>query len=885
MRKTLFILLSLLSFAAFAQNDTAFWFAAPNITNQHDRDSTIYFRITTSNYNADVTISQPHNTINFPSVTNSMGSYQTWSFSLRNFKQWTENTPADSILNYGFYITSTAPVNAYYEKAGISNDAIFNLKGKNALGTEFYTSGQTAWPYVNWYYGDDYPERGFVIVATEDGTNVTITPKQSIIGHVAGLPFTKTLNRGQTYAAVRDTLSLTGFLEGSHIVSDKPIAVTLYDDSQIQPDSSFLPKSKFDLIGDQTFPVSVTGKEYIATKGKIKDRDEYIFITAIQNGTQLTINGITVPTILNAGDTYPFHFADALADTMFVHIKSNNKIYAYQVTGIERELTASILPPIDLCTGSTVAGFMRSPINDVGKSFFITLLIRSDPGAEGAFSLYVGNTLIPGAIPASAFKTITSKWKAAQIDLTSVIPEGAACRIENPNLFHLGIVNAASLVSEFGYFSDLNPTEVAAYIAKVDTNYFYTCVGKPIQLIAEGGDTYRWIDSIYLDDPHVATPKATFTKTDSVKYRVEVSGCNPLDTAEVTVIALFTPPAPEGQSVLACITDPVIPPITLDSNLLPGAIFDWYSDPGLTTLAHESTDTFYNTGNTAEGTYQFWVMQRMDTVCKSPANLISLTISRPLGLKAGTTTPMSACSDQLVDLNTTITGNDPGGFWVDTMHTGRLSAGIFNPSGIKGGTFEFVYTFLYVGCPVEKASVLIHTDSIQPLITCPGTIEKTVSLGNTYNVTDNEFNPISCSDNCLFSYSNDINNDSTLMGGVIVGSREITWTIRDSGLNINTCVTKFILKLDEIPNTITPNGDGHNDFFDVEVMKTCPTCILEIFDRWGKKIFVSNPGYTNKWYGTEDGSEGGARVPVDTYHYLIRDGDKAMHKGFISVVY
>ena len=76
-----------------------------------------------------------------------------------------ENKPVNQILNYGIYISSTAPITAYYEEASTNNPDLISLKGKNALGTEFYTPFQNL---LNSQYSQS--KAGIDIVASEDNT-------------------------------------------------------------------------------------------------------------------------------------------------------------------------------------------------------------------------------------------------------------------------------------------------------------------------------------------------------------------------------------------------------------------------------------------------------------------------------------------------------------------------------------------------------------------------------------------------------------------------------------------------------------------------------------------------------------------------------------------
>jgi len=52
----------------------------------------------------------------------------------------------------------------------------------------------------------------------------------------------------------------------------------------------------------------------------------------------------------------------------------------------------------------------------------------------------------------------------------------------------------------------------------------------------------------------------------------------------------------------------------------------------------------------------------------------------------------------------------------------------------------------------------------------------------------------------------------------------------------------------EVPNIITPNGDGVNDYFKIKNIEKLESSTLRIYNRWGKKIFEASP-YNNDWDG------------------------------------
>ncbi len=502
-----------------AQTDTLFWFAAPYVTTGHCSGATcpggqpILLRISTLNLAATVTISEPADTTFIPIILN-IPANSTVSQDITSRRALIENIPVNTVNKHGLQIRSDNLVTAYYEVNQWYNPEIYALKGKNALGTEFYISSQNVWSNGGY---TPTPYSSFEIVATEDNTIVTITPSKNIVGHTAGTTFTILLNKGQTYSATATSQTAANHLMGSHVTSDKPIAITISDDSVAKDGCR-------DLIGDQTIPVNIIGKEYIIMKGQMFT-DERFFILAVQNNTAITINGVYVTTI-NAGQTYSEAF------TTNTHVEATNPIYMYHVSGFQCELGSAILPPIDQCTGSTQVGFTRS----IGQDFYLNIMVRV--GAESGFILNGDgpNTIIP----ASAFSLVpgSTEWMAAQINFTAgtTIPVGAASLLSNTiDLFHMGIINGNSSVGcRYGYFSDFNVLHIGAIVAGTGSDVIKRCYGESAQLIATGGTHYVWSPAQDLDNPNIQSPIASPLTT--TKYTVTVSGaCNMTDSASITV--------------------------------------------------------------------------------------------------------------------------------------------------------------------------------------------------------------------------------------------------------------------------------------------------------------------------------------------------------------
>ncbi|WP_207493552.1 PKD domain-containing protein [Aridibaculum aurantiacum] len=73
-----------------------------------------------------------------------------------------------------------------------------------------------------------------------------------------------------------------------------------------------------------------------------------------------------------------------------------------------------------------------------------------------------------------------------------------------------------------------------------------------------------------------------------------------------------------------------------------------------------------------------------------------------------------------------------------------------------------------------------------------------------------------------------------------------------------------LLKALRIPSAFSPNADGINDTWIIEHLETYPGATVEVFDRYGRQVFMSY-GYKKPW----DGSFNNNALPVGTYYYII----------------
>ncbi len=528
------IFIFVFTFQSFAQTDTEFWFAAPNVTSGHDGNRLEFnMRFSSFGLPSEVTISMPANPDFDPIVINlDANDTKTVEIYEDDFMDQVRNYPPMEVLNRGVLIEATNYITAYYEISTPDNPDIYSLKGDNALGNEFYV------PFQNYYRnGPAYTPRPYSsidIVATRDNTEITVTPTNPV-WQKGNEEFTIVLNRGESYAVVPDDYQGAGQqpgnrLGGTKIESNRPIVIITSDDSV----DAYPHAGCKDVIGDQIIPVDLIGTEYIAMKGRL-NIPEHFYIIGTQDGTDIYIDNEFEATI-DESETYRYEFIEQKP----YYISTSNPTYVYHVAGFGCEMGGAILPPINVCTGSTEVSFTRSK----GESFFLNILVRV--GAQDGFILNGDENLIN----ADDFEPVlgNDQWMVGEFEFgQGVIPVGEPSHIQNTeDVFHLGIINGAGSTGVlYGYFSDFQELEIDAFEGGTGSSQMIGCHGESFRLVATGGIDYSWTPTDYLDDPTSSTPLAT--PPHDMEYWTTVSGaCDMIDSTSVSiflfdpVISLFT---------------------------------------------------------------------------------------------------------------------------------------------------------------------------------------------------------------------------------------------------------------------------------------------------------------------------------------------------------
>jgi gliding motility-associated-like protein len=431
-----------------AQVDTVFWFAAPWVTPDHAGNRPMAFRVSSFGQTTTVRIQQPASTYDTTFIMPANSLFSKFLTHL-HLAGRVETKPANTVKQTGFKITSDFPITVVYDFLSSGNNPeTYCLTGQNGMGTEFVTPFQTMWQNENLTSDVDtngvieQPYQAFSIVATQPNTTVWIKPRCAVKGgHPANVTYSVTLNAGESYAVenlVQNTNVSGNNLSGSIVASDKPVSVTVSDDS-VNPD----PAGCYDLMGEQIVPTDVIGKEYIINKGFVyypnnppdPNVKDYLFVVATQNFTSVTVeDGVTsITVLLNQGETY----RDSVVNPL-THVIADKNVYVIHGSGYGCELGEALIPPLN-CSGSGQISFTRT----TNTNFLLNILCKA--GDEGAFTLNGSTTLLP----ASTFTVVPGTggaWMGAQKQFnTAEIPINTASFISNSNgFFSMGVIDGGA---------------------------------------------------------------------------------------------------------------------------------------------------------------------------------------------------------------------------------------------------------------------------------------------------------------------------------------------------------------------------------------------------------------------------------------------------------
>ena len=249
--------------------------------------------------------------------------------------QWVDLslTNTQTAQNLGLVLTSTKNVSVY-----VASRMEYSFDASNILPITALTGDYIIQDYPGYDHGGKANEATFVIVATEDNTQVTIVPKiKTRTGSPAGSPIKVTLKRGEVYHVASENEAGSTF-SGTTINANKKIAVFAGDVNTDVPG----PKSARDCLYEQAMPTAFWGTEFIVSRSMGKDADR-VRITAQNDHTDIYIDGILYKT-LNARETFEVELSEGDLPANVMPSEGNGTPYEALLSGTDAHFIQTTCP-------------------------------------------------------------------------------------------------------------------------------------------------------------------------------------------------------------------------------------------------------------------------------------------------------------------------------------------------------------------------------------------------------------------------------------------------------------------------------------------------------------------------------------------------------------
>ncbi|WP_185731355.1 gliding motility-associated C-terminal domain-containing protein [Larkinella rosea] len=382
------------------------------------------------------------------------------------------------------------------------------------------------------------------------------------------------------------------------------------------------------------------------------------------------------------------------------------------------------------------------------------------------------------------------------------------------------------------------------------------CDGKSVILKApEGNYTYAW-----LKDGRLLTGSkdAAFQPHETGEYKVQIgstaTGCTVTDSILVRVnpkpLASILPPSTK----VACAGDT----IRLVAVANPLYTYQWLNTGTVLNQEVKSTLAVTQTGH--------FVVTVTDTnQCQSSSDevLLQFNAAPPAAIM-----PFPAvCENATVPLVLTA---EPGGgtFTGVGRAAGAVTGSEFDPTKTGPGVYEITYTLNQVGntCPGRARQTVVVLPA--PSITVS---DVTVRRGSEVQLNKNSVDSLS------YYWTPSVGLSSPVIAQPFASvDTTTTYQVRATspqGCQFTTKLTVSVITVLFVPDAFTPNNDGVNDSWEIRGIADFPNCRVEVYNRWGNPVFVSQ-GYQQPWDGRSEGQD----LPPAIYQYVIKPGGSQPHR-------
>ncbi|HLP14493.1 MAG TPA: gliding motility-associated C-terminal domain-containing protein [Flavobacteriales bacterium] len=360
------------------------------------------------------------------------------------------------------------------------------------------------------------------------------------------------------------------------------------------------------------------------------------------------------------------------------------------------------------------------------------------------------------------------------------------------------------------------------------------CNGSSVTLTASGVPSYSW-------NTGPTTASITVTPTSDFMYVVSYTS-GPCTVSDSTFICVYAVPS---ASILAVDSVCAGTPVTFTALVVSGTTPYTYNWSGLAsgiTASITATPAF-------SGTETITILDANGCTTSATTNLVVLPV--PI-----ITSSADTCICYGESVNITASGTP-----VYSWNTGETTATI-TVSPLVNSTYTVTYSN---GICTSTASTDV---CVNPLPVVIASADTSVEFDHPVIIHATGTGP--------FEWSPSNSLSCAICPDPEAAAQETTTyivsTTNEFGCTAQDDITVSVYYVIHIPNIITPNGDGMNDYFHVIGMPANSS--IQIFNRWGNLLYES-ASYDNKWSTETDG----------VYYYVFTTPDSKNFSGFFHVAH
>lgn len=755
--------------------------------------------------------------------------------------------------NKGLFITASHPVmvNLRNIASDTFGSSTANIKG-NASLVSFGSEGLGLEFRVGYYRisnaGLSSGGAVYSVMATEDGTTVDL-PALSI-----------TLDRGESYLFMAEI--------GDLVTADKLVVMNTGSYGDTPQLCGFSGQDGEDGTFDQIAPIQSLGRNYMVVRGEGTAPNpqqanqffgsEQTTVIAAEPNTALTIQhfnpdgtpfGVPFPiTLPSAGESFSFYHGNGQDPFSSSLITSNNPVIVYSGTAVTCETDISTVLPIGGCSGSLniqTKKFIDYNSSDLPYFGFCIIESATVPVFLNGQNIETTTGNLRIALGTSGFYLITFNnvqfGNPANLIITSAMPLTSS------------LVQQGAGFSMSAFFSSFGEAAQSPIVAKRNDDCSVTLQAQ------SGFGQYRWykdgaifknttVNSLQITESGkyaVQVMKDCGWSGVSVPIEVRVDPCSDLsvikertaqNNLDVTFTINVTNLNPHFTEPKAVVTD-----------LLPNGFT--YVSSTTTKGSYDNSTGIWNVGTLAPNQTETLTI---DCVINGEGNYINTA---------------------------TAEGEYPDTDVKNNKDTATIDVFVADIDAIKDDGKQFYnkgevlnYTIKVLNRGPQKALNVEVTDKM------PHNTTEMTWNGNGKNGTGDLYdiiNVLEPNEEVVYQVSLKVPDDHIR---VFTNTVEIhSDYIEDPKPVCTRCSDTDIPEFD-VPRGISPNGDGDNDYLDLEGFFVSR---IVIYNRYGKEVYSKNV-YTNEWHGQ---SNNGDVLPSGTYFYTVYVMDHAYKSGWIELLY